>query len=69
MFCFLVIIFDEKEDDKESTDVFDDTIEILQRISPPTGVYTAECSSCECYAKDLRQHMYIFCKISQLMKL
>lgn len=48
MFSFLVITFDEKEDDKESTDVFDDTIESLQRIAPPTGVYTAECSSCEC---------------------
>lgn len=49
MFCFLVIIFDEKEDDKESTDVFDDTIESL-RIASPTGVYTAKCSSCEFYA-------------------
>lgn len=49
MFCFLAIIFDEKEDDKESRDVFDDTIESL-RIASPTGVYTAEYSSCEFYA-------------------
>lgn len=57
MFCFIVIILDEKEDEKESTDVFDDTIESLQRIAPPTGVYSAECSSRKCYAKDLRRHM------------
>lgn len=55
MFCFLAIIFDEKEDDKESRDVFDDTIESLRRIAPSTGLFSAKCSSCEFYAKDLRQ--------------
>lgn len=37
-----LIIFDEKEDDKESTDVFDDTIESLQRIAPPTDEQDTE---------------------------
>lgn len=55
MFCFLVIICDEKEDDKESTYVFDDTFESLRRIAPPTGVYPGESSSCEFFAKNLRQ--------------
>lgn len=27
----------EEENEEESTDVFDDTIESLQRITPPTG--------------------------------
>nr|XP_034337105.1 uncharacterized protein LOC117692656 isoform X2 [Crassostrea gigas] len=37
-----LITFDEKEDDKESTDVFDDTIESLQRIAPPTDEQDTE---------------------------